>query len=43
MSEEMENERLAETSPAIKDLFNQINEKQEQIKLVKILINEHTS
>ena len=39
-NEELELERLAETSPAIKDLVNQIKEKQEQIKIVQTLIKE---
>lgn len=38
-NEEMERERLAEISPAIKDLLNQIKEKEDQIKMVQTLIN----
>jgi len=38
--EEFERERLAETSPAIKDLVTQIKEKEEQIKVVQALIKE---
>ena len=38
--EEFEMERLAETNPTIKDLVNQIKEKQEQIRIVKTLIKE---
>ena len=36
--EELESERLAQTSPIIKDLVNQINDKEEQIKMVITLI-----
>ena len=40
MLEEAERNKLAETSPAIKDLMNQIKEKEEQIKIVQTLIKE---
>jgi hypothetical protein len=39
-NEELERERLAETSPAIKDLVNQIKDKEEQIKIVQTLLKE---
>ena len=39
---ELELERLAESSPAIKDLVNQIKDKEEQIKVVQTLIKEET-
>ncbi len=39
-NEELELERLAQTSPAIKDLVNQIKDKEEQIKIVQTLIKE---
>jgi hypothetical protein len=39
-NEELELERLAETSPAIKDLVNQIKDKEEQIKIVQTLLKE---
>ncbi len=38
--EELEIERLSESSPVIKDLINQVKEKQEQIKVVQTLIKE---
>ena len=38
-NEELELESLAERSPAIKDLMDQIKEKQHQIKMVKTLID----
>ena len=38
MAEEYERELLAETNPAIKDLVNQIKEKEEQIKMVQTLL-----
>lgn len=38
MAEEYERERLAESNTAIKDLVNQIKEKEEQIKMVKTLL-----
>ena len=40
MLEEAERNKLAETSPAIKDLMNQIKEKEEQISIVQSLIKE---
>lgn len=39
-NEELELERLAQTSPAIKDLVDQVKEKQEQIKIVQTLLKE---
>jgi len=39
-NEEFELEKLAESSPAIKDLVTQVKEKQEQIKIVQTLIKE---
>ena len=38
--EDLERERLAQTNPAIKDLTNQINEKQEQIRIVQALLKQ---
>lgn len=38
MQEEFELEKLAETNPAIKDLLNQIKEKEDQIKMVATLL-----
>ena len=38
--EELDIERLAQTSPAIKDLITQIEEKEEQIRVVQALIKE---
>ena len=38
--EELEMERLAQTSPVIKDLVTQIKDKEEQIKIVQTLIKE---
>ena len=38
--EELTLQRLAESSPVIKDLVNQIKDKQEQISVVKTLIKE---
>ena len=38
MREEYEREQLAQTNPAIKDLVNQIKQKEEQIKMVQTLI-----
>ena len=38
--QEREIERLAETSPVIKDLITQIKDKEEQIKIVQTLIKE---
>ena len=40
MLEEAERNKLAETNPAIKDLMNQIKDKEEQIKVVQSLIKE---
>ena len=40
MLEEAERNKLAETNPAIKDLVNQIKDKEEQIKIVQTLIKE---
>jgi len=40
MLEEAERNKLAETNPAIRDLVNQIQEKEEQIKIVQTLIKE---
>lgn len=41
-NEEYEREHLAKTNPAIKDLVNQIKEKEEQIKVVQTLINSNS-
>ncbi len=38
MLEEAERNKLAETNPAIKDLVNQIKDKEEQLKMVMTLI-----
>lgn len=38
--QELEIERLAETSPVIKDLITQIKDKEEQIKIVQTLLKE---
>lgn len=40
MQEEFEREKLAETNPAIKDLVEQIKQKEEQIRIVQALIKE---
>ena len=40
MLEEAERNKLAETNPAIKDLVEQIKQKEEQIKVVQALIQE---
>jgi len=40
MLEEAERNKLAETNPAIKDLVNQIKEKEEQLKVVTTLLKE---
>jgi TusA-related sulfurtransferase len=40
MREEQELKVLAEKSPAVRDLLNQIKEKEEQIKMVQILMKE---
>lgn len=39
-NQEIERERLAKFSPAIKDLMKQIEEKEEQIKIVQTLLKE---
>jgi len=39
-NEELELERLAQTSTAIKDLITQIEEKEEQIRVVQTLLKE---
>jgi len=38
--EELDIERLAQTNPVIKDLVNQIKDKEEQIKVVQTLLKE---
>ena len=38
--EDLERERLAQTNPVIKDLVNQIKDKEEQIKVVQTLLKE---
>jgi hypothetical protein len=40
MLEEAERNKLAETNPAIKDLMNQIQQKEEQINIVQTLLKE---
>jgi len=40
MLEEAERERLSEINPAIRDLMNQIKEKEEQLRIVQTLIKE---
>jgi uncharacterized spore protein YtfJ len=40
MLEEAERDKLAETNPAIKDLIEQIKQKEEQISIVQTLIKE---
>jgi len=40
MREEAERERLAETNPTIRDLMDQIKQKEEQIRIVQALIKE---
>jgi len=40
MQEEAERERLSEINPAIRDLMNQIKEKEEQLRIVQTLIKE---
>jgi hypothetical protein len=40
MQEEAERERLSETNPTIRDLMDQIRQKEEQIKIVQTLIKE---
>jgi hypothetical protein len=39
-NEELELARLAETNPTIKDLMDQIKQKQEQLSIVQTLIKE---
>jgi uncharacterized spore protein YtfJ len=41
MLEEAERNKLAETNPAIKDLVEQIKQKEEQIRIVQILTKEN--
>ena len=38
--EDLERERLEQTNPVIKDLVNQIKDKEEQIKVVQTLLKE---
>ena len=38
--EDLERERLVQTNPVIKDLVNQIKDKEEQIKIVQMLTKE---
>jgi hypothetical protein len=38
--EETEREKLAESYPAVKDLMSQIQEKEEQIKIIQTLVKE---
>jgi hypothetical protein len=40
MFEEAERERLAETNPTIKDLLEQLKQKEEQLSIVQTLIKE---
>lgn len=40
INEEYELEKLAESNPTIKDLLNQVKEKQDQIKMVKTLLKK---
>lgn len=40
MLEEAERNKLAETTPAIRDLMDQIREKEEQIRVVQTLLKE---
>lgn len=40
MLEEAERNKLAETTPAIKDLMDQIKEKEEQVRIVQTLLKE---
>jgi hypothetical protein len=42
MLEEAERNKLAETNPTIKDLMNQIKDKEEQINIVQKLIKTET-
>ena len=39
-NEELDIERLAQTNPVIKDLINQIKDKEEQIRVVQTLLKE---
>jgi hypothetical protein len=39
-NEELDMEKLAETNPTIKNLVNQVKEKQEQIRIVQALVKE---
>jgi hypothetical protein len=41
-AEEVERNKLAETNPVVKDLVKQIEEKQEQIKVIAILVKSET-
>ena len=40
MLEEAERNKLAETTPAIRDLMDQIREKEEQVRIVQTLLKE---
>ena len=40
-NEEIERERLAHNNPVVKDLLNQIKEKEEQVKMVVTLMKSH--
>ena len=40
MQEEFERNRLAETNPTVRDLMNQIKQKEEQLAIVQALIKE---
>jgi hypothetical protein len=42
-NEELEREHLAQTNPAIKDLLEQIKEKEDQIKMVQTLLKKEVS
>lgn len=42
-NEEIERERLAHNNPVVKDLLNQIKEKEEQVKMVMTLIKSHNN
>lgn len=42
-NEELEREHLAQTNPAIKDLLEQIKEKEDQIKMVQKLLKKEVS
>ena len=39
-NEELERERLAETNPTIRDLMEQLKQKEEQLSIVQALIKE---